>query len=199
MPILSEGIKPVFMAGFKAVPFVMEYGLFLAGLLTFLPINKQELPQIRKGVWKAVFLVGLLNTFVVLIQIVVFGPAETVSLVYGLLVLGKMVEISQTVAGVESLFLGAWLGAGVIKITALFFAMIWGIETVFSWKGLKWNLAVAAIFLAIALRFTRGPSLIMEIGFVDNFLILPFVSVWIPTLWGVSLWKKGAGDGHEKK
>jgi len=193
LPILSEGIKPLFWGGLKVVPFAMEYILFLAGILTFLPISKRELGQLKTGVWRAVFLVGILDTLVVLIQILVFGPAETIRLVYGLLVLGKMVEISRTVAGVESLFLGVWFGALVIKVSAFFFTVTWGLETVFSFKGLKWNLAVGVFFLVIAFRFQRGPSLIREIGLIDDYLILPFVSVWILTLWGVSRWKKGAG------
>jgi len=193
MPILSEGIKPIFWGGHKVVPFVMEYILFLAGILSFLPTGKRELAQLKKGVWRAVFLVGFLDTLVALIQILVFGPAETIRLVYGLLVLGKMVEISRTVAGVESLFLGAWFGASVIKISAFFFTVTWGLETVFGLKGSKWNLAVGAVFMGIAFKFKTGPSLIMEILFVDNYLIFPFASVWILILWGVSRWKKGAG------
>ena len=194
MPILSEGFKPLFLGGLKVVPFAMEYILFLAGILPFLATDKQVLGQLKTGVWRAVFLVGFLDTMVVLIQILVFGPAETIRLVYGLLVLGKMVEISRTVAGVESLFLGVWLGALVIKVCAFFYTVTWGLDTVFKLKGLKWNLAVGVIFMVIAFRFKRGPSLIMEIGIVDNYLILPFASAWILTLWGASRWKKGTGD-----
>jgi len=193
MPILSEGLKPLFWGGIKVLPFPLTYILFLAGIAAFLPTGKQELGQLKTGVWRAVFLVGILDTLVALIQILVFGPTETIRLVYGLLVLGKMVEVSKTVAGVESLFLGVWLGAGVIKISAFFFTAIWGLETVFGLKGLKWDLAVGIVFLGIALQFMRGPSLIKEIGLLDDYLVLPFVSVWILTLWGVARWKKGAG------
>ena len=136
---------------------------------------------------------GILDTLVALIEVLVFGPTETIRLVYGLLVLGKLVELSRTVTGVESLFLGVWLGSLVIKSSACFFAVTWGLETVFSLKGLKWNLAVFIGFLGIALQFTRAPSLIKEIGLVDDYLILPFASVWILTLWGVARWKKRTG------
>ena len=193
MPILSEGLKPLFWGGIKVLPFPLTYILFLAGIAAFLPTGKQELGQLKTGVWRAVFLVGILDTLVALIQILVFGPTETIRLVYGLLVLGKMVEVSRTVSGIESLFLGVWLGAGVIKISAFFFTAIWGLETVFGLKGLKWDLAVGIVFLGIALQFMRGPSLIKEIGLLDDYLVLPFVSVWILTLWGVARWKKGAG------
>lgn len=193
LPILSEGLKPLFFGVFKIMPFAMEYILFLAGIVAFLPTGKQELGQLKTGVWRAVFLVGILNTLVVLIQILVFGPTETIRLVYGLLVLGKIVEVSRTVAGIESLFMGVWLGALVIKVSAFFFTAIWGLETVFSLKGLKWNLAVGIVFLGIAFKFTRGPSLLKELAIVDNYLIFPFASVWILTLWGVARWKKGAG------
>ena len=193
LPILSEGLKPLFLGGIKVVPFAMNYILFLAVIAAFLPTGKQELGQLKSGVWRAVFLVGILNTLVVLIQILVFGPTETVRLGYGILVLGKIVEISRTVAGIESLFLGVWLGALVLRISSCFFAVAWGLETVFSLKGLKWNLVVGIVFLGIALQFTRGPSLIKEIGLVLNYLIFPFASVWILALWGVARWKKGAG------
>jgi len=193
LPILSEGLKPLFWGAIKVLPFGMEYILFLAGILTFLPTGKQELGQLKTGVWRAVFIVGFLDMLVVLIQILVFGPAETTRLVYGFLTLGNMVEISKTVSGVASLFMGVWFGAAVIKISAFFFMATWGLETVFGFKGVKWNLALCAVFLGIAFGFLRGHSLIIEIAFVDDYLLLPFTFVWIPILWGVSRWKKGAG------
>lgn len=193
LPILSEGLKPLILGGFHVVPFAMEYILFLAGFLTFLATSKKELNQLKSGVWRAVFLVGILDTLVVLMQILVFGPAETIRTVYGLLVLGKLVEVSRTVSGVESLFLGVWLGAAVIKISALFFMSTWGLETVFNLRGIKWRPALGAVFLGVAYGFARESSLVIEIGLVDNYLIGPLALVWIPTLWGVSRWKKGVG------
>ncbi|MBC2724080.1 endospore germination permease [Desulfosporosinus sp.] len=193
MPLLSQGMIPIFWGGTKIGPFVMEYILFLAGVLPFLSTNKGELLHFKRGLWKTIFLVGILNTLVVLIQILVFGPSETVNLVYGLLVLGKMVEVSKTIAGVESLFLGVWFAALVIKISAFFFAIIWGLKSIFNAKGFMCNLVVGIIFMGIALKFQKGPALKIEIGFVDNYLIFPFASVWVLTLWGMSYWKKKAG------
>ena len=190
LPILSEGLKPLFFGALKVMPFSMSYIFILSGILTFLPTGKQELAQLKTGVWRAVFLVGILDTLVALMQVLVFGPAETIRLVYGLLVLGKMVEISRTISGIESVFMGVWLGAWVIKISGFFFAAIWGLETVFSLKGLKWKLAVGALFLGITFGFVRGPSLVMEIGLVEVYVILPFTSIWILALWGVARWKK---------
>jgi len=193
LPILSDGLKPLFFGVLKILPFPMEYVLFLAGILNFLPTGKQELRQLRTGVWRAVFLVGILDMMVVLIQILVFGPTETVRMVYGILTLGNMVEISKTVAGVGSLFMGVWLGASVIKVSSLFFMVTWGLETTLNLKGLKWKLAVIAVFLGIALGNTREAHLLGELFFVEGYLILPFASVWILTLWGVARWKKRTG------
>jgi len=192
-PILSEGLKPLYFGVLKVMPFPMEYILFLAGVLTFLPTGKQELRQLKTGVWRTVFLVGILNMLVVLIQILVFGPVETIRAAFGFLVLGKMVEISRTIAGVESLFMMVWLGSLVIKCCAFFFMTTWGLDTVFSKKGSKWRLALGAVFLGIASKFESGASLTSVATFVEFYLILPFAFVWIPTLWGVSRWKKGAG------
>ena len=193
LPILSEGLKPLFFGLLKVMPFSMSYIFILAGIFAFLPTGKQELGQLKTGVWRAVFLVGILDTLIALMQILVLGPTETIRLVYGLLVLGKLVEVSRTVTGIESLFLGVWLGAWIIKISGFFFATIWGLETVFSLKGFKWKLAVGSVFLGITFGFVRGSSLIMEIGLVEFYVILPFTSVWILTLWVVSRWKKDAG------
>jgi spore germination protein (amino acid permease) len=193
LPILSKGLKPVMFSVLKTMPFAMEYILFIAGLLNFLPSGKQEKGALKTGVWRAVFLVGTVNMFVVIIQILVFGPVETVRLVYGLLVLGKMIEISRTISGIESLFMMIWFGAVVIKVTAFFYTTIWGLETVFNVKGKLCNLAVGLAFLGIAFGFVKGHSLIMEITLVDDYLILPFASVWVLCLWLVSHWRKEIG------
>jgi len=193
LPILSEGVKPLLFGVLKVMPFAMSYIFILAGILAFLPTDKQDLDQLKTGVWRAVFLVGILDTLVALIQILVFGPTETIRMVYGLLVLGNMVEVSRTVSGVGSLFMGVWLGAWGIKISGFFFAAIWGLETVFNLKGLKWKFAVGAVFLGFTFGFERGPSLIREIGVVELYVIFPFTSVWVITLWGFSRWKKGRG------
>ncbi|HZK84362.1 MAG TPA: GerAB/ArcD/ProY family transporter, partial [Desulfosporosinus sp.] len=85
LPILNEGLKPLIFGGIKVLPFAMEFVLFLAGIGAFLPTGKEELSRLKTGVWRAVFLVGMLNTLVVLIQILVFGPVETLRMVYGIL------------------------------------------------------------------------------------------------------------------
>ncbi|ODA40002.1 Spore germination protein GerKB [Desulfosporosinus sp. BG] len=190
LPILSEGLKPLFPGVLTVMPFSMSYCLISAGIVAFLPTGEQEFAQLKTGVWRAVFLVGIVDTLVALIQILVFGPAETIRLSYGLLVLGKIVEISRTVSGIESLFMGVWLGAWVIKISGFFFATVWGIETVFNLKGMKWKLAVGTVFLGVSFGLLKGHILIVEIGFVERYVILPFTSVWILTLWIVSRKKR---------
>jgi len=89
--------------------------------------------------------------------------------------------------------MGVWLGASVIKVSALFFMVTWGLETTFNLKGLKWKLAVSTVFLGIAFMNTRGITLRMELFFMEGNILLPFASVWILTLWGVSHWKNGRG------
>jgi len=110
LPIFSEGLKPLGGGVLRIMPFAMEYILFLGGMLAFLPTGKQALGQLKTGIWRVVLLVGILDTLIVLIQILVFGPSETIRLGYGFLMLGKMVEISLTSFGGRILIYGglAW-------------------------------------------------------------------------------------------
>jgi len=188
-PILGEGIKPVLMASVSVAPWPMEYILVLVGLLSFLPRQSGDLKQMKKGIWRAVLLVAFLDTLVALIEIQTFGPFEARRLTYGLLVLGKMIEVSKTVTGVESIFALVWLGAFFIKVGAFFFAGMWGIKSVFKLKSLKWSLVIALIYGIVNLIFLRGAEIIEEIGFIDNYLILPFTVFWVLMVWGVDKWK----------
>lgn len=189
-PIMAEGIKPVLYASVKVAPFPMEYILFLMGLLPFLPLKPKDVKQMRTEIWRAVFLVVFLNTIIALIQILTFGPFETIRLNYGLLVLGKMIELSRTVAGVESIFALIWMGALTIKITAFFFAGMWGIKSVFGLKNFKWSFILGLAYIYIPLAFPRGADILLEIGIVDDYLILPFAIFWVLLVWGMNKWKK---------
>lgn len=189
-PILGKGIKPVFLASFKVAPFALEYILFLAGLISFLPKQAKDLKQMKKGIWRAVFLVAFLNTLIALIQILTFGPLETTRLTYGLLVLGKMLEISRAVAGVESIFALVWMGALAIKVAAFFFAGMWGLKSVFGLKNFKWSLILGLVYILVPMFFPRGMDIIVEIDAIDTYLILPFGVFWVLLVWGVDKWKR---------
>lgn len=188
-PILADGMMPVLKASMKVAPWPMEYILFLAGLLPFLSRQAKDLKQMKKGIWRSVFFAAFLITITVLIQIQTFGPFETVRLTYGLLVLDNMIEISRTIAGVESIFTLVWMGALIIKITACFFAGMWGIRSVFGLKNLKWSFVLGLVYVAIPMFISRGIDLVVENGTVDDYLILPFAVVWVLLVWGVDKWK----------
>jgi spore germination protein KB len=188
-PILADGIKPILLASIKIVPWPLELALFLAGLLPFLPKKPKEIKQMRAGIWRAFLVVIFLNTLIVLIQILTFGPFETKRLTYGLLVLGKMIEVSRALAGVESIFALIWMGALIIKISAFFFAGLWGIKSVLGFKNLKWGFPVLIIYLLIPLMYKRGIDVVVEIGKIDDYLILPFTTFWVILVWGVDKWK----------
>lgn len=188
-PILADGVMPVILASIDLFPLPMEYILFLAGLLPFLSKQPKDLKQMRKGIWRTIFMVAFLLLVTVLVQIMTFGPYETVRMTYGLLVLGKMIEVSRTIAGVESLFILIWLGALTIKISAFFFAGVWGIRSVFGTKNQSWSFLLAGVYLASPMVITRGTDLVVEIGRVDQYLILPLALVWVGLVWGVDKWK----------
>jgi len=189
-PILADGIMPVLKASTKVAPWSMEFILFLAGLLPFLSQHAKDLKQMRKGIWRAVVFVAFLDTITVLIQILTFGPFETVRLTYGLLVLGNMIEVSRTIAGVESIFTLVWMGALTIKVVALFFAGMWGIRYVFGLKSPKWSFALGLVYIAIPMFILRGLDLVVEIGKADDLIILPFTVFWVLLVWGGDKWKK---------
>ncbi len=195
-PVFGEGVKPILLAAFKIAPYACEYVLFVAGVIAYLPQRGQEKTQLRTGVWRAVLLVGMLNTLLTLTELLVFGPAEAKRLNYGLLTLGKLVEIEKTISGVESLFMLIWMGAMIIKVGALYFMSMWGLQAVFGVQDkLKWYLMLAGAFFTIGLFFLNGVELIQEIILVDDYLILPFTLLWIPLVWGIARWRQRSKEG----
>lgn len=201
LPVMSEGVKPLLGGVLRIMPFTMTYILFLAGLLSFLPSSKQDLAQLKTGAWRAAFLVGILSMLITITQIMVFGPSETVRIKNGILVLEKVIEAGRTVAGVESLFMGVWLGALVIKTAAFLFMVLWGMKTVFNVnvQNARWGFLAAAVCLGIASAFPRGAQAAMEISLAQTYLIFPLALVWIPVLWGVAHWKKGKRVAFSEK
>ncbi len=188
-PVLGNGFKPVLIGVVKTLPRPLPYIFFLAGLLPFLPTGEQA--RLKRGLWRAVILVGTLLTLVTLTEIMVFGPVEAARLNLGLLSLGKMIEIANTIAGIESLFLGVWLGAAIIKITAMFYVIIWGLEYIFGFKKkFLLYLSVSLVIFIIAMFQKGGTQVHLEIGMIYDYLIFPFGLSWIPLLWLVERWRR---------
>ncbi|WP_018305698.1 GerAB/ArcD/ProY family transporter [Desulfitobacterium hafniense] len=193
-PLLDNGVKPVLNAMWKVAPWPMEYILFLGGLLPFLPRKAKDLKVLKRGILKAFSIVILLSTLMILIQIMTFGPFETSRLTYAILVLGNMIEISRTISGVEVIFTLIWTGALTLKTTALLFAGIWGLQAVFGIKsrkaGVKTSVIVGIIYVLIPLYTLTGINVVVEIGLMDDYFILPFTVLWVVWIWGVERWKR---------
>lgn len=189
-PFLENGLKPLLYGVIQGIPWPMEFILILGGLIKFLPRNQKDMKHMRVQVWFIFFMAGLFDMIITLVEIWVFGPTETTRLTYGLLTLGKMIEISHTIAGVESVFTTIWMGAHLIKISALYFLALWGIQSVF--KINKWmaHISVIAILAGIAWTSHRGVDRINAVTYADRYLILPLAMVWVVLLWGVSTWKQ---------
>ncbi|MHB8125056.1 MAG: GerAB/ArcD/ProY family transporter [Desulfitobacteriaceae bacterium] len=188
-PVLANGVKPILIGAVRTMPFAMEYILFLAGVLPFLPTAEQA--RLKSGLWRAVISVGILLTMVTLMQILIFGPVEAARLNLGFLSLGKMIEIAKTIAGIESVFLGVWLGAAILKITAVFYVIIWGLQYIFGFKKKFLLYLIVSIVLFIISMFQNGGTQVfLELSVIDNYLILPFALLWIPLLWLVERWRR---------
>ncbi|MFZ3100824.1 MAG: endospore germination permease [Desulfitobacteriaceae bacterium] len=188
-PVLANGFKPVLIGTFKTLPRSMPYILFLAGVLPFLPTGEQD--KLKSGLWRAVILVGTLLTLVTLAEIMVFGPVEAARLNLGLLSLGKMIEIANTIAGIESVFLGFWLGAAVLKITAMFNVIIWGLQYIFGFKKkFLLYLGVSLVILMLAMFQNGGTQVHLELGVIYDYFVFPFGLAWIPLLWLVERWRR---------
>lgn len=189
-PFFENGVKPVLYGVIQGIPWSMEYVLFLGGFIKFLPRNQQDIKRMRVQVWLIFLLAGILDMLITLVQIWVFGPIETKRLIYGLLTLGKMIEISRTIAGVESLFTMIWMGAHLIKISALYFLAFWGIQSIFKIKKWAAHIIVILILTGVAWTSLRGADLVNAIAFADRYFILPVALVWVVLLWGVNMWKQ---------
>ncbi len=188
-PVLANGFKPVLMGTYKVVPFSMEYILFLAGLLPFIPTGEKA--RLKSGLWRAVILVATIQTVVTVLEILIFGPTEAARLNIGLLSLGKMIDIAKTISGIESVFLGLWLGAIILKTTAVFFIIIWGLQYLFGLKKSFWlYIGISLILLVIAVLQRGGSQVFLELGILDEYFVLPFTLAWIPLLWLVERWRR---------
>lgn len=195
-PVFGEGIKPILFAVLKLAPYACEYALFVAGVIAYLPQGGQDQTQLRTGVWRAVIIVGTVNALLTLTELLVFGPAEAKRLNYGLLSLGKLVEIEKTISGVESLFLLIWMGGMIIKVGAFYFMSMWGLQAVFGVQDhLKSYLLLAGVFFVIGLFFQNGVELVQEISVTDDYLILPLAILWIPLVWGIGRWRRRGKAG----
>lgn len=194
-PILADGIRPVLSSSGKIVHFSMEYILFLAGLLPFLPSKANDIKNLKQKLLTAVFLVIILDTLIVLIQILTFGPFETTRMSFGLLALGKMIEISRTLAGVESIFNLFWLGGSTIKVASYFFAVMWAIKSVFGFKNRKWSFLLGFISFIIIQYAARGLEISTELSFVGRYFLVPFTVLWVLVIWGVDKWKNRSQNG----
>lgn len=193
LPFLENGFKPVLYGVVEAISWPMEYVLFLGGLLQFLPKSQQELKQMKISLWYIFLFVGFIDMLITLVEIWVFGPTETARQTYGLLTLGKMIEILRTISGVESVFMIIWMGASVIKITAFYFIPWWGVQSVFKVKQWVAHIIIIPIFIGVSWSLARGSDVLIAITQADRYFILPFVLVWVVLLWGVSTWKQRIG------
>ncbi|WP_425805837.1 endospore germination permease [Desulfitobacterium sp. Sab5] len=189
-PFLENGFKPLLYGAIQGIPWPMEFILILGGLIKFLPRNQKDIKHMRVQVWLIFFMAGLFDMIITLVEIWVFGPTETTRLTYGLLTLGKMIEIPHTIAGVESVFTIIWMGAHLIKISALYFLAFWGAQFVFKIKKWVAHILVIPIVAGIAWTSYRGVDLLNAITFADRYFILPLAMVWVVLLWGVSTWKQ---------
>lgn len=190
LPFLENGVKPMLYGVLQGIPWPMEFILVLGGLIKFLPRNQQDIKRMRAQVWFVFLMAGLLDMLITLVEIWVFGPTETKRLIYGLLTLGKMIEISHTIAGVESIFIMVWMGAHLIKISALYFLAFWGVQSVFKIKRWVAHILVILILAGVAWTSIRGSDLVDAIAYADRYLILPLAMIWVVLLWGVSAWKQ---------
>lgn len=190
-PLFENGLKPVFLGILKMFPYGIQYILILGAILPHLPTGKEK--QLKTGIWRSVLLIGLLDALLDLTEIMVFGPEETKRINYGILALGKMIEIAKTISGVESVFILLWMGASIIKVGTLIMAAIIGVRTLLKSQKRKLWLYLGAIFVAglIALTIPGGTYLGLEINLVAEYLIFPFTALWVPLLFFGARWRKG--------
>lgn len=197
LPIMADGIIPVVWGVLKLSPFAMEYVLVLGALLPHLPVGEEK--RLQQGIVRAVLVVGTLSAALTFTEIIVFGPEEAKRLNYGLLALGKMIEVSKTLSGIESIFMLIWMGAEITKVSAMFAVAVLGIRQVTGWgKNIWLYLGVALIYIAIALKKPGGTSLGLEIDKLDGYLILPFTGFWVMLLVGLE-WLQKKRKGRRKR
>ncbi len=189
-PLLNNGLKPVLQGTVQVLPQSLEYIGVLAMLLPFLPNDKKSQKNLFKSLCTTAVVVGLAVTIFMSVLIMVFSYEVAVRFTFPLVVLSKMVSLKHTLAGGESIMEMVGIGAFIIKSASLFFASFWAFTYLFNLKSNLWKIALVIIYISVAIVTTRGIDFFLEAKTLDNFIILPFIGMWIPALWVMNLWKR---------
>ncbi len=167
-PMLYNGFEPL-AQGFLALPWGFEYIFVLYMLLPF--VHKPH--EVIRASLRGYFLVSLLLTGVVVIEIAVFSPEETARLFYGALSLARIAELGQIFHGLEPFFIVFWFGANLIKTAAFFFCSYYCFQAIIPIKPGISPISIMGLVLALLAFYPKNSlHMVMLIDLIDNLIVL---------------------------
>lgn len=129
-PVLEKGIELPLLG---AAPSFAIFALVVATSTMLVPmVDRPE--RIRRGVSVAFLFAGILDLFISVGVIAVFGPEEARSLNFPMYELVRMISIADVLERIEVLLLGAWINMAYAKAGVFFYL---GASSLARWLNLK--------------------------------------------------------------
>lgn len=190
-PLLENGIGPVLNGTVKIFPHALEFIAFFAMLLPVLPSpnDKKARRTLRRSIAIGACFVGIMTSMVIMALIETFGE-DASRLTFGVVVLAKAVEFKNMLAGGESILEMIGYSLFLIKSAALFFAAFWALKMVFGFKSDRWKIVLIVLLLAAELLSGGAVDLLLEVKYLQLYIIIPFIGAWIPALWIMERWRR---------
>lgn len=120
LPILPEGIKPVILGAYFSYGFPYVELVLMAMLLPY--VRKEDRPNVKKGMYIALFINGFLLIAVTLSTILVFGPMAG-ERKYSMFEVARIIDLLDVIQRIESVIGISLILTSFIKATITLFIL----------------------------------------------------------------------------
>ncbi|HHX50859.1 MAG TPA: endospore germination permease, partial [Clostridia bacterium] len=194
LPILAEGVLPVFKGSSTTAAFRGE--VFL--LLWLLPhVNRPE--ESRPYAFLAVILLGIILSADTMASLMVFGTDLAGKLTFPTFVLARYVAVGEFLERVEALVMVIWVAGVIVKVSVFFTVIVSSVRGCFGFKGSRWVVVVPVgiiLYTGSLYIFQNDPQVIQFMEKTWPPLAVVFQLV-VPTILLAIAWLRGVKGGKE--
>ncbi|MCT8976559.1 spore germination protein [Clostridium sp. CX1] len=184
LPILENGLKPIFATAFP-LTITFPFGETIVFTMFFYNLNKPK-AGIKYGAYSIIFS-GLLLSFITAVNISVLGPRRAGMSNFPLLETLEKVEIGEFVTRLDSIVVLILIINGFVKIAVFAYAVVIGLQDIFRFKNYRIIIIpVCAAILISSLKMASNYSEHIQIGLelVPKYIHIP-LQIVTPLLLGI--------------